>query len=133
MYYSGSKCDNCGAIRGIRSDKKWEEIDGRLIEVKGTVKFKDRHPGEKREIQEKIEKLMMTIGTSLASGPIGELLKIAEEIGHNAMWVYWRLSEDMKAVNVPLLHEIRRQRGYKNGWVFMQTKAIESKLERAEL
>jgi len=53
------------------------------------------------------------------------------------MWVYWRLTEmenkkrveagksERLTVNVPLLHEIARVRGYKNGWCFFKQKEIQ--------
>jgi superfamily II DNA or RNA helicase len=143
LYYSGSSCDNCGADRQ-KSDKKYQEIEGRLIEIKGPVKLNDRDPEDRREIQDKIGALIDKINGesngSIPRGPVSDLLKLAEDIGRNAMWVYWRLSktyiddngveQERKTVNLPLLHAIREIKGYKPGWVFMQKNTIAEKLGR---
>lgn len=134
MYFEGATCDNCGAARMAKPRGQVQEVDGRLIEVKGPIKLEDRDPEDRREFQDKIGALIGEIndhdGPGIASGPIGELLKIAAELGKNAMWVYWHLSWEMKAVNVPLLHEIRRQKEYKPGWIFLAKEQVEHRLGR---
>ena len=134
LYYLGDTCPNCGTERGKKPPKKYEEIDGRLIEVTGPIKLNDRPPEEKREFQDKYSELMTEISGAdnddLMDKYINELLKLAADAGLNAMSVYWRLSQGMKAVNVPVLHSIRRTLGYKPGWTYMQKKVIETKLGR---
>jgi hypothetical protein len=131
LYYNGPTCPHCGAGRNDKPTKPMQEIDGRLVEIKGPVKLQDRPAEDQREIQDQIGALMDEVRESgISAGPIGELLKIAEKIGRNPMWVYWRLSEGMLAVNEPLLAEIRRIKGYAHGWCFMQRKTIAKKLGR---
>jgi superfamily II DNA or RNA helicase len=134
MYYDGPACPNCGAERGKKPPKKYEEIDGRLIEITGPVKLNDRPLEEKREFQDKYSELMESITGAdtdeLMDKYVNELLKLAADAGLNAMSVYWRLSQGMRAVNVPVLHSIKRTLGYKPGWIWMQKKVIERKLGR---
>ena len=134
LYYEGERCTNCGTARDAKPQKKYEEIDGRLIEIKGPIKLADRPPEEKREFQDKYSELSEQVKTaendSAYDKAVKELLELAADAGQQAMSVYWSLSKDMKAVNVPLLHSIRRVLGYKNGWVFMQRKTIEGRLGR---
>jgi superfamily II DNA or RNA helicase len=130
LYFEGSKCPHCGAIKGAKPTKRYEEIDGRLIEVKGPVKFFDREASERRQIQEKVDGLIAKLLIEMTDSGLAELLKQAEERGWNAMKIYWELSAGMMAVNVPLLHAIQRGKGYKPSWVWMYTKTIEKRLGR---
>lgn len=131
MYYSGAgSCPHCGVGRDEKKPAGYTEIDGRLIEVKGPIAFYDREVVERRQIQEKIDGLISRLKIELTDAGLAELLKQAEERGWNAMKIYWELSAGMLAVNVPLLHSIQRLRGYKTGWVWMQTKTIEKRLGR---
>jgi len=65
----------------------------------------------------------------LDAGPIGILLDIAEDLGRSPMWVYWLLSEGRVTVNVPLIHEIARQKGYKPGWAYFRKRIIVERLK----
>jgi hypothetical protein len=136
MHYDGDRCPHCGTERGKKKQKQYQEIDGRLIEITGPVKLNERPKEDQREIQDRIGILVDEVisaaksGDGILPGPIGELLKIAEDIDNSAMWVYWKLSDGMRVVNEPLLAEIRRQKGYKPGWIWMQRKAIEQRLGR---
>jgi superfamily II DNA or RNA helicase len=134
LYFLSDICPNCGTERGKKPPKKYEEIDGRLIEITGPVKLNDRPPEEKREFQDKYSELMESITGAdtdeLMDKYVKELLKLAADAGLNAMSVYWRLSQGMRAVNVPVLHSIRRVKEYAPGWVWMQKKVIERKLGR---
>jgi superfamily II DNA or RNA helicase len=131
MYYSGDSCPHCGTNREAKP-VKYEEIDGRLIEIKGPIKLNDRPAEEKREIQDEIGAIKdRAAAGDVIDSDISRMLKIAEDLGRNAMWVYWELSKDMRVVNVPLLHSIRRIRNYKHGWIWMQKKTIENRLGRS--
>lgn len=132
LHYEGTgSCPHCGSERGKKKEKQYQEIDGRLVEIKGPVKLNDRPEEDRREIQDQIGALIDEINENgIAPGPVGELLKIAEKIGRNPMWVYWRLSEGMQAVNEPLLAEIRRIKGHQPGWIFFQRKEITRRLGR---
>ncbi|MCK4814820.1 hypothetical protein KA005_03545, partial [bacterium] len=126
---SATICRHCGEAKEQKKIR-YEEIDGRLIEVKGPIKFFDREASERRQIQEKVDGLIARLKIEMTDHGLAELLKQAEERGWNAMKIYWELSAGMMAVNVPLLHAICRIREYKRGWIWMQTNTIEKRLGR---
>ena len=142
LYYSGTTCPNCGDEKETKPRKDLKEVDGRLVEITGPVPLSDRDPEEKREIADRISASINEFREAenlgiIAPGAVGELLKIADDLGYGAMWVYWKLSEkyinkngeEVKrlTINSPLLAEIARQKGYKPGWAWMKKKEIESK------
>ncbi len=154
LYYEGDTCPNCGAGRDVKKQPKMEEIDGKLVEITGPVPLNDRDPEEKRDFIDRINGLIDEYNTAAAEGrilpgPVGELIKIASELGYSVMWVYHRLNKDIKkeeseselfedeyepgkiAVNVPLLHEISRQKQYKPGWAYFKKKELQSHNRRA--
>lgn len=120
-----------------------EVVDVALQERTPARGWSELAPGEKRDVQDRIGSATDAWLAALAEdppridpGPVGELLRIADELGRSKLWVYWYLSEkeNKRAVNVPLLHEIARQSGFKPGWVFFQTKRIREGLkEKTEL
>ncbi len=137
LYYEGETCPNCGAGRDVKKQPKMEEIDGKLIEITGPVPLNDRDPEEKRDFIDRINGLIDEYNTAAAEGrilpgPVGELIKIAGELGYSVMWVYHKLNgESRQAVNVPLLHEISRQKGFKPGWAYYKKKELQSHNRRA--
>ena len=111
-----------------------EIIDAELEEIK-PLKLQDRPPEERREFVDKINDLRREylegdrIG-QINSGIVGELLKTAKDLKRSEMWVYWYLSgDDRLSVNIPLLHEIARQKSYKPAWVFFKKTEIRKKLD----
>ena len=114
-------------------------VDVPLEERTGPTRFADLLPEEKRDVQDRIgratEAALASDGAVL-SGPIGELLAVAAELGRSPMWVYHWLTEKENAhralegkgarltVNAPLVHEIARQKGYKPGWAWFKIKEI---------
>ena len=137
LYYEGETCPNCGAGRDVKKQPKMEEIDGKLIEITGPVPLNDRDPEEKRDFIDRINGLIDEYNTAAAEGkilpgPVGELLKIAQDLGYSVMWVYHKLNgENKQAVNVPLLHEISRNKGYKPGWAYFKKKELQGHNRRA--
>lgn len=137
LYYSGEICPNCGAGRDGKLKKKVEEIDGRLIEITGPIQFKDRDPLERQDFIDRINRYIDEYQTAaetgeILPGPVGEMLKIAADLGYSIMWVYHKLTgTDKKAVNIPLLHEIARNKGFKPGWVYFKRKELQNRNRRA--
>lgn len=131
LYFEGDICPNCGAGRDGKARKKVEEIDGRLIEITGPIQFKDRDPEEKRDFIDRINRYIDEYQTAAAEGiilpgPVGEMLKIAADLGYSVLWVYHKLtSENKRAVNIPLLHELARQKKWEPGWVYYQRKRLQ--------
>lgn len=135
MYYPGASCPHCGTARGVK-EVKYEEIEGRLIEMKGPIKLQDRPTEERREYQDKfgnlIDKIKGAETGDYMDRYVKEILEMSEAAGFgNAMSVYWKVSGGMRVVNIPLLMSIRRCKDYKQGWIYMQKQAIEKKLGRS--
>ena len=140
-YCRDPRCGKSGCVLrdpGDTARADLETVEVKLEERKAPAKLAEYPDEEKREIQDQIGRFTDEAVTGLEAGqilpgPIGELLKLADKIGRKSTWVYWFLTEAMdkktgkpsRAVNVPLLHEIRRQKNYAQGWVFFMRKQIE--------
>jgi DNA repair protein RadD len=150
LYCDRPSCTGCPHAPADGKDPRraLEEVDGELVEVLAPIRMADRPPDDRREIERAIERAVAeyqqevrlpppTTGgvthvhlTPTAAGAIGRLLEIAKITGRDPMWVYWELSRDRVSVNVTLLHEIARQRGYKPGWVWIRQKEIAERVRR---
>ncbi len=108
----------------------FEEIDGKLIEINKSVDIKGRPVEEKIFYQRRVEDLKLKIisGEVINTKALEELLELASETGRNPMWVYYLCCDNWKIIFTPLLNEIKRIKGYKDGWVFHQVKTLSSKL-----
>jgi len=157
----GCKLDPSAAV----SRGELETVDARLEERTPPRMWTMLDPEERREVQDRIGaasdawlSALQEDPPRLDPGPVGELLRIAEELGRAPMWVYYHLSEREipmraeaakvsveryrqmpRAVNVPLLVEIGRQAKkrdgtpYARGWAWMKKKELEREAEeRAE-
>jgi superfamily II DNA or RNA helicase len=99
-------------------------VPAELEEIK-PVPMAERPPEERREIQDRIGAVVLEYKRDMAPGPVGELLKIADALGRSPLWVYHQLTESSRlTINIPLLHEIARQKGYKPGWVWIQKQKL---------
>lgn len=140
-----------------------EVLDVPLEERTPVRPWTDLQPEERRDVQDRIgaatDEWLSALAEDpprIAPGPVGALLRIAEELGRSAMWVYHFLTEKddavragekkmtlgeyrrmARAVNVPLLYEIGRQartkegKPYKNGWAWMKKRELEEQMEEA--
>lgn len=105
-------------------------VPAELQEAPKPKPLNERPPEERRDIQDQIGAAILEYKTEPGPGPVERLLKIADSLGYREMWVYWRLTDDARlTVNIPLLHEIARVRGYKPGWVYFATKKVKNKQE----
>lgn len=135
LYFEGTICPNCGHEAQVRKREELEVLDADLKEIK-PVKLADRPPEEKREYVDRINQASFDFNEKLKEGEIHahavtDMLKCAEELGNNIMWVYWKLtSRDRVSVNVTLLQEIARQKGFKSGWVWHQKNKIKTQVEK---
>jgi len=129
LYFDGLVCPNCGTEARKRQDKPVEIIDGKLEELK-PVKLKDLPPVEKKEMIDRMNAIPKFMeGGIIDPGAVGEWLKIADELGNSLLWVYFELTKkDRKSINVPLLHEIARQKEYKAGWAWHAKREIQKRL-----
>ena len=119
------------------------ELDVPLVERTAPKAWTTLAPEERRDVQDRIGaatdawlSALTEDPPRIAQGPVGELLRVAEELGRAPMWVYWHLVErdaPRLTVNVTLLHEIARQKGYKPGWVWWKRKQIEEGVREREL
>jgi DNA repair protein RadD len=124
-------------------------IDTKLEERKAPPKLSDMQPEEKREIQDRICSATDIFISDIKTGKINhnavlDLIKTAQEIGRQPMWVYHYLTgkkmefdardagkeiEDYKRIHpvpvmVPLVYEIAKCAGYKNGWAYFKLKEL---------
>lgn len=130
LYYEGPSCPNCGESAAKKARKDLEEVDGRLIEIKGPIALKDRPYEERREFEDRISSAKTDFEASQARGeidygPIKDLCQVAEELGRSVMWVYHSLNSMEYAVNIPLLTAIASVKEYKNGWVYFKQKELQ--------
>ena len=144
QYCAQQSCYGCPLKPDNLPDPRAAEekiVDVALEERKAPAKLHEYELAERREIQDGINKnAELALGElkqgRIASGPIGELLRIAKMIDRRPMWVYFTLAESAgfkHAVCHPLLHEIARQNGYKPGWVWMKVQELKAgKKENAE-
>ena len=139
MWCEKPTCANCkhNPDKGVSDARRpMVVIPTELEEVK-PLKLNERPIEERREYQDRINGAIMEFNQAgegeILSAPVAELLKMAEEFGYGVLWVYWRLTaKDRKSVNVPLLHEISRQKKYKKGWAYFKIKEIRAKLEEKQ-
>lgn len=140
MYCPNPHCATCAsnpdkAVKDAR--KPMVVIDTDLVEATPPIPLKERPREEQREIQDRIGSAVLSYQIEeklgrVAADPIGELLKIAEECAYNVLWVYYRLSpEGRKTVNIPLLHEIARQKNYRSYWIKCKIEYIKKQLNRS--
>lgn len=120
-------CPNCGETKTVREPADLEIDESQKLQEIKPLKLNDRPPEERREYIDRINEVLgratqmagskITGENTELAGIVADMLKIAEELKNQPMWAYWRLSEGKRAVNVPVLHEIARQKEYKSGWV----------------
>jgi hypothetical protein len=133
-YCPKSTCAGC-TLRpaGEKDYKKELVVDVQLVEKKAPLPLSALLPEERQSYQDRIgnardEALEGILAGEIRPGPIGELLKIAAELGRKPLWVYYFLvPESQMTINVPLLFEIGRQCGFKNGWVYYVKKELEKR------
>ena len=116
-----------------------EEVDATLTERSGPVTWSELLPEERREVQDRIgraadETLQALALGYIESGPIGELLAVAKELGRKPQWVYHFLVDKTgaKAINIMLIHEIVRQLGWKPGAAWFWIKQLRQGIEGGE-
>jgi superfamily II DNA or RNA helicase len=151
QYCDRPTCAGCDKRKPGEIDPRQEVfkvVDTELEERKGPTHMADLEPEERREVQDRIgratDEALAAPEGEIAPGPIGELLAVAEELGHAPMWVYWHLTEaenkrrhetghgDRLTVNVPLLYEIARQKGYQRGWAWHKQQDIKKGIKEKE-
>ena len=133
MYCQKPNCATCEhnpdhTIKDAR--KPMIIIPTELEEIKKPVSLFERPWEERKEYQDRIGAAVLEFKKSetILPGPVGELLKIAEELGYRELWVYHQLTEDSRiTINIPLLSEIGRQRGFKPGWTYFMTQKLKQR------
>jgi superfamily II DNA or RNA helicase len=127
MYCPAPHCSTCA----YNPDKSVTDarrpmviVPAQLQELK-PVPLSERPVAERREIEDRIGAAVLEYKRDMGPGPVGELLKIAHELGYNPMWVYHRLTDENRhTVNFPLLHEICRLKGWKPGKAFFMAREL---------
>jgi DNA repair protein RadD len=89
------------------------------------IPLADMAAEDRREHQDKIGAAILDYKNNNTSGPIEELLNIADGCGYPAMWVYFKLTdENRKTINIPLLYAIAKIKNYKPGWAYMKIQEL---------
>lgn len=130
MYCQNPRCSTCKDNPDkniIDARQPMIIVPAELQEIKKPVPLSERSSDERKIIQDRISQAVLDYKNNMLDGAVGALLKIADELGYRELWVYHRLTDENRyTINVPLLHEIQRQRGYKSGWVFFAMKKIKA-------
>jgi superfamily II DNA or RNA helicase len=139
-----------------KEEREVEVVDAPLVERAAPRAMAELAPEEKRGVQDRIARAadayldaLQEEPPRIAQGPVGDLLLLAEELGYQPLWVYRYLSakiDEVRAgehkmtvreyrrmdhtVNVSLLFEIARQKGYKKGWIWYKKQEIEEEMEK---
>lgn len=127
-YCAKKSCIGCkynnDKIDDVRLQKKIITIDTWLEEKKPPVRYSEMQDSEKYNFQKKINaiitdyKKIESDGTDDYTKPVSEILQVAEGAGYNVMWCYYTLTDSGRlSINIPVLHEIARQKGYDPRWV----------------
>ena len=131
MYCDKPTCSGCQHNPGNKADirKPIVVIDTDLKEIVKPLKLNERPPEERREYQDRINQAIVDYGNGELEKAVADMILMSVEFGYGIMWVYWRLtSKESKLVNVPLLYEMERQKGYKKGWAYFKQKDVRNKL-----
>jgi len=105
-------------------------IDTELHEKEKPVPLKDRDETDRIKIENNISEQILKYKQGYESEAVKNMLNIASECGYPPLWVYHKLADKNKrAVNVPLLAEIQRQKNYKPGWIYMQKNKIKAEMK----
>lgn len=137
MYCTKPSCRGCPYNEGKIKARAEAVVDCELQEAAPPRKLADRPEEERREFQDRLGDAVERAREELdrggsASGPIGELLSLANRIGRQPMWVYWRLCAGKKAVQPSVLHEIARQKKYKPGWAHFKARDVQKRIEKGK-
>jgi superfamily II DNA or RNA helicase len=127
LYCDKPSCDNCPHHPGgdVTKKRKLKVIDVELREVAPGTPLSKRPPNNKKMIQADISRCVRsTYKYGVKSPVIEEMLKIADEIGANPMWVYHKLNTRRNMVNIALLAEIAKQKNYHHWWVGKRQKEL---------
>jgi superfamily II DNA or RNA helicase len=124
LYCDKPSCAGCEHNRSGRKERKLELVEGSLKEIKSPVKYTSMPPDQKLAYEARISEAVEGFAR-MRPGAVGDMLKIADELGKNPLWVYFKLSGKKSAVDVTLLHEIARLKKYKRGWVWFQKNRIQ--------
>jgi len=134
MYCDKPHCQSCqhNPDKSVKDARQsMIVIPANLVETQKPISLDARPPEERREIQDKIGDAIIDYKTTMNPGAIGELLRLAEMLGYSPMWVYWRLTSDSRHTkNIPVLHEIARQKKYKPGWVYITLQKLKYQKRR---
>jgi superfamily II DNA or RNA helicase len=126
MYCSKPSCVGCVHNKtGSKKQREEQLIDLDLIKIE-PIKLKDRPREEKKEFVDRINSAIMKFDRDgIKSGAVGELLKVAKELGcNNPLWAYHQLHRGKYMVNSAILHEIAREKEYAPGWAYFQAKNL---------
>lgn len=128
MYFEGNICPNCGTACGTKQREELKKVEAELTEIE-PIALLDRPPEEKKEYIDRIESAVGRYSLVKDCQAVTDMIKIADELGNQPMWVYHKLNgEGRRSVNVSLLEEISRQKGFKRGWSWVQREKLKGRM-----
>jgi superfamily II DNA or RNA helicase len=134
QYCTKTSCSGCPHKPGNTTADPRKEIVNvpvDLVEIPRPKKMHEMPFDERRETQNKISEAIAKQGDQIDEA-VADMIALAEKMDHNIMWVYWTLSEKMKAVNFPVLHAIARAKRYKPFWATKKGEMVRQKLDKNE-
>jgi hypothetical protein len=130
LYFTGEKC-KCGYEPEIKPRAELEEVSSIDLKEVKYLKLTARPLEEQREYQDRINNniFLFQQKKDIDSQAVMDMIKISEELNNNILWVYWKLTPDNRiSVNVSLLNEIARIKGFKKGWAYFQREKIKMRI-----
>jgi len=125
LYCDKKSCTDCPHYDGAKKNQKPEVVNVDLVEIAPGTPLNMRPQDQQIAILERIEEQCRRIASGgIKPGPIGEMLRLAEDIGYDAMWAYRKMNNFSHMVNIALLTEIARQKGYAQGWVYHKQREL---------
>lgn len=124
-------CRSCGAEKETKTLKPLKQVDGWLVEINSPTSMQERPLENQRYYQDMIAKNIddfknsWNLSGQIESVCVKNLLDVAGDLKRSPMWVYHSLNKDQLGVNVSLLAEIEKIKGYKSGWSFHQRQDLE--------
>jgi|GEM_PF-4960173 len=121
----GNVCPYCGAERPAEKRKEKEDkvLDGDLVKLE-FVPLKDRPLEERRQTEE-------AIAAAIRDGDIDRLREIGNSVCQNRknvpFFVYHKMNQKTKVLDIPLLYRIQKSFGYKSSWVYFAKKELQKK------
>ena len=134
-------CVGCQYNKTGKPIKDFIETDGELVETVSDLKYNKRPQIEQQYFTDIISKNKVDViseSEEINVDKLKKLLDVAKELGNSPLWVYhlildsWmdKIDDEGPIVHPGLLEEIRKQKGYKIGWLHFQLENMKNKSKK---